>query len=85
MVLGSALSSDNSLVVLKLCSLNLVATKLTCLKLHNHFQGCKNYVDVKFPRVIKSSIDKLLSKLVKKCFEIGFFKLVCLKKNPCHV
>ncbi len=80
MVLGPALSSNNSLVVLKLCSLNHVATKLACLKLHSHFQGFKNHVDVKFPRVIKSSVDKLLSKHVKKCFEIGFFKLVCLRK-----
>ncbi len=33
-VLGPTLSSYNSLVVLKLCSLNLVATRFACLELH---------------------------------------------------
>jgi hypothetical protein len=33
-VLGLALSSTNSLVVLKLCSLNHVATRFACLELH---------------------------------------------------
>jgi hypothetical protein len=45
-----------------------------------------NYVDSKFPRVNKSSIDKSFNKLVKKCFRIDFFKLPCfLKKSIAYV
>ncbi len=34
MVLRLALSFDNSLIVLKLCSLNPVVTRFACLELH---------------------------------------------------
>jgi hypothetical protein len=34
-----------------------------------------------FPRVTKSFIDKLLSKLVKKCYGTGIFKLAHLLKK----
>jgi hypothetical protein len=48
---------------------------------YNRLWGFKNYVDNKFSRVIKSSINKLLSKLVKNCYGMGFFKLApSLKK-----
>jgi len=49
-----------------------MAHVLTCLKLHKVI----NYINMRLLRVIKSSIDKSFNKLVKKCFGIGFFKLV---------
>jgi hypothetical protein len=70
------LSFNNSQVVLTLCSLNLMAPKLAYLELHIVvYLGPINFVERRFPRVTKSFIDKSFNKLVKKCFEIDFFKL----------
>jgi hypothetical protein len=44
MVLGPTLSSNDSLVVLKFCSLNLVAIKLACLELHKIVFGVSNFL-----------------------------------------
>ncbi len=35
-----------------------------------------NFFDSKLPSVTKSYVDKLLSKLMKKCYRINFFKLM---------
>jgi hypothetical protein len=79
-ILGLTLSSDDS--VLKLCSLNDVATKFVACNYIELFLGFKFFVNSRFPRVTKSLVDKLLNKLMKKCFGIDFFKLVCsLKKS----
>jgi hypothetical protein len=40
-----------------------------------------NYVDNKLLSVTKSFVGKLLSKLVKKCFRINFFKFECSLKK----
>jgi hypothetical protein len=44
----------------------------------SHFEGFKNSVDSRFPWVTKSSIDKLLNKLVKKSSRIDFSNLCVL-------
>ncbi len=76
MVSGLALSSDDSLV------LNYFLFK----SYGNHIRllgvaylwDFKDFVDNRFPRVIKSSIDKLLNKLVKNVIESAFSKLCIL-------
>jgi hypothetical protein len=53
MVLGLALSFDNASVVLKLCSLNHVATKLARLELHRIvFRVSKILLIVGFQRLL---------------------------------
>jgi hypothetical protein len=49
---------------------------------YNCFWGFNNFVDNRFPWVTKSFVNKSLSKLVKKCSRMGFFKLArYLKKS----
>ncbi len=53
-----------------------MATRLTCLELHRVvFQVSRILLIVGFQGFFKSFVDKLLSKLVKKCYRMGFFKL----------
>ncbi len=47
----------------------------------SHLRGFMNFVDNKLLSVTKSFIDKLLNKLVEKCFRIDFFKLACSLKK----
>jgi hypothetical protein len=46
-----------------------------CLTCNCRLLGFMNSIDNKLPNVTKTFVDKLLSKLVKKCFRINFFKL----------
>ncbi len=86
MVSRPTLSFDNSSMVLKFCSLNIVATKLAYLELHKVvLRGFKNFINSRFPRVTKSLVNKSLSKLVKKCSRMGLLKLARVEKNPWHV
>ncbi len=73
MVLGLALSFNNSLDVLTLCSSILMAPMFVHLELQ--IGGFMNYVDSKLPRVTKSFVNKSFTKVVRKCFRINFFKL----------
>jgi hypothetical protein len=85
MVLGLALSSNNSLVVLKLCSLNSMATKLAYFKFH------RIVFKVSIILLIASS-QGLLNPLLTNCWinlwknvlELASSNLHIPQKNPWH-
>jgi hypothetical protein len=80
MILGLALSSDDSSVVLKLCSLNLTATKLAYLELHKIIFGVSKILLITCSQGLLNPL--LTNKLVKKCSKFCFFKLAhSLKKS----
>ncbi len=78
MVSRLAFSFNDSLVVCFKTLFFKSCGNKACLLGVAYFWGFKNSVDSKFPRVTKSFVDKLLSKLVKNVLELTFSKLCIL-------
>ncbi len=86
MVSGPTFSSNDSLIVLKLCSLNLVANKLDRLKLHRIVFGVSRILlIVGFQGLLNLLLTNRWVNLWKSVLKSTFSNLCVLWKNPWHV